>query len=506
MRNRVSYSTRAVTVVPMPRLSCSVSVRWKMAPFAPRIAVRIRSATWSSERLFRDPSSRATKRTAISLATSPAACPPIPSATTKIPRSGTMRKLSSFPERMIPTSLRPAQVICTGRRYASSRWRRATRAPPPTTSTAALPPQPVPFLGGGCWAAGRFGPGLGPGRGVGGCGLGGGAALAPAAAEGTGPGEGTAGGERRRRGREIRGARVRSPQYLSPTTLRDAQRFVSRLEHELHIPEPHRRAWSKRSLPLHPLPVHERAVGGIEVHEHPDPFPALQLGVAGGHGRIGYDEVVVIGPPDVHHRSLHGQALPHEAPASHEEAREQAARGRSGGGRHEGLEAMHGVSEAIRCAGRGRRLARPARLSRPWRRGRGGGHGLRRASGRPRWRGGDRRGRRHVRVEAKLLVAQADHVGPGEDPLTLHALLVHERPVSARIDQQIALRRLDDLSVSTRNVVPRYHDIAPRLATEHQRRPGDHVLAAIREAHDPTARHTDGGRLHVRRSSTKVSS
>src|SRR5256884_134449 len=141
-----------------------------MAPFAARIDVRIRSATWSSERLFNDPSSRATKRTAISLATSPAACPPMPSATTKIPRSGTMRKLSSFPERIMPTSVRPATVICTGRRYASSRRRRATIAPPPTTSAAALPPQPSPLFGGRCWAAGRVG--LGPGRaGVGGCGL-----------------------------------------------------------------------------------------------------------------------------------------------------------------------------------------------------------------------------------------------------------------------------------------------------------------------------------------------
>src|SRR5436189_3459445 len=160
-----------------------------MAPFAARIDVRIRSATWSSERLFKDPSSRATKRTAISLATSPAACPPMPAATTRIPRSGTMRKLSSFPERIMPTSVRPAQVICTGRRYASNRWRRATIAPPPTTSAAALPPQPLPFLGGGCWAAGRFGAGRGPGRdGVGGWGLSGGAALGPRAGGAAGAG------------------------------------------------------------------------------------------------------------------------------------------------------------------------------------------------------------------------------------------------------------------------------------------------------------------------------
>src|SRR3989442_6653663 len=201
MRKRVPYSTRAVTVVPIPRLSCSVSVRWKMAPFAARIDVRIRSATWSSERLFKDPSSRATKRTAISLATSPAACPPMPSATRKIPRSGTMRKLSSFPERIMPTSVRPAQVICTGRRYASSRGRRATIAPPPTTSAAAPPPQPLPFLGGGCWAAGRLG--LGPGReGVGGCGLSGGGGLAPRAGEGGGGGAGRLGGAGGREGGE----------------------------------------------------------------------------------------------------------------------------------------------------------------------------------------------------------------------------------------------------------------------------------------------------------------
>src|SRR3989442_3414055 len=180
-----------------------------MAPFAARIDVRIRSATWSSESLFKDPSSRATKRTAISLATSPAACPPMPSATTKIPRSGTMRKLSSFPERIMPTSVRPAQVMCTGRRYASSRWRRATMAPPPTTSTAALPPQPLPFLGGGCWAAGRLG--LGPGREGGEAGLGGGGA-------GGGGGLGGGGGGA---GRDMGGGRVGGPWNRAAGPLRE---------------------------------------------------------------------------------------------------------------------------------------------------------------------------------------------------------------------------------------------------------------------------------------------
>src|SRR2546427_10635714 len=129
------------------------------------------------------------------------------------------------------------------------------------------------------------------------------------------------------------------------------------------------------------------------------------------------------------------------------------------------------LSQTIAGAGRGRRLARPTHRRRPQRRG--WGRGLRRASGRPRWRGGSRSGGRRVRIEAKLLVAQPNHVGPGEDPRTLHALLVHERPVGTRVDQQIALWRLDDLGVPARNVLPRYHHVAPRLAAEHQRRRGD---------------------------------
>src|SRR5207253_3597903 len=99
------------------------------------------------------------------------------------------------------------------------------------------------------------------------------------------------------------------------------------------------------------------------------------------------------------------------------------------------------------------------------------------------------------RIEAKLLVGQPNHVAPGEDPLTLHALLVHERPVGTRVDQQIALWRLDDLGVPARNVLPRYHHVAPRLAAEHQRRRGDHVLTAVRETYNPTARHADGRRF-----------
>ena len=43
----------------MPRLSCSVSVRWKMAALALADGLRIRSATCSSLSPLREPSSRA---------------------------------------------------------------------------------------------------------------------------------------------------------------------------------------------------------------------------------------------------------------------------------------------------------------------------------------------------------------------------------------------------------------------------------------------------------------
>ena len=84
-------STSTVAVVPMPRLSCSEIVRSKIASLAARIAVETRSPACSSFRPRTDPILCEVIRTAISLATSPAACPPMPSATMKIPRSASMR-------------------------------------------------------------------------------------------------------------------------------------------------------------------------------------------------------------------------------------------------------------------------------------------------------------------------------------------------------------------------------------------------------------------------------
>ena len=83
--------TRTVAVVPMPRLSCSERVRSKIASFAARIADRTRSLASASLRPRSEPISDEVIRTAISLATSPAACPPMPSATMNMPRSASMR-------------------------------------------------------------------------------------------------------------------------------------------------------------------------------------------------------------------------------------------------------------------------------------------------------------------------------------------------------------------------------------------------------------------------------
>src|ERR1700712_979883 len=54
----------------------------------------------------------ATVWVAMRLATSPALCPPIPSATTNRSNSGRMQKLSSLCSRWSPTSDRPAATMC----------------------------------------------------------------------------------------------------------------------------------------------------------------------------------------------------------------------------------------------------------------------------------------------------------------------------------------------------------------------------------------------------------
>ena len=84
----------------------------------------------------------------------------------------------------MPTSVRPAEVICTRGRYANIQCTTATIPPMPASSTITLAPQPLPFFcgagAGGRWVAragfsGAGGPGLGGTSGL--TGAGGAAAL-----------------------------------------------------------------------------------------------------------------------------------------------------------------------------------------------------------------------------------------------------------------------------------------------------------------------------------------
>src|SRR6266851_1066224 len=89
---------------------------------------------------------------------------------------------------MMPTSVLPAQVMCTLGRYVRIQYRRAVVA---TTRTAALEPHPFPFFCGACPAGG---PGRLAGAALGGGPLGAAAGLAAGAEAGAGAGDGLAAG------------------------------------------------------------------------------------------------------------------------------------------------------------------------------------------------------------------------------------------------------------------------------------------------------------------------
>ncbi len=114
------------------------------------------------------------------------------------------------------------------------------------------------------------------------------------------------------------------------------------------------------------------------------------------------------------------------------------------------------------------------------------GYGRGRASGRPHLPRGRRRSR--VGVEAELLFANRDHVGPGEEALPLDPRVIHRRAVRARVNDQVSLGSLYDLGVAARHVLARHDDVAGRIAPEDERRTSDCVLAAVRQRDDATAR------------------
>ena len=91
-----STTAIAVTVVPMPAwLGLAIAAR-KMSPLAAEMA----STTCSAWRCVEPSSASRIRSTAMALATSPASCPPMPSATTNTPSATYM--LSSFWGRIWP--------------------------------------------------------------------------------------------------------------------------------------------------------------------------------------------------------------------------------------------------------------------------------------------------------------------------------------------------------------------------------------------------------------------
>src|SRR5688500_3447976 len=63
--------------------------------------------------------------------------------------------------------------------------------------------------------------------------------------------------------------------HPGPTALGYARGVVGGLEHDRYVAEPYRRSRGERRLPLDALPIDERPVGGIEIHQYPYAFAPL---------------------------------------------------------------------------------------------------------------------------------------------------------------------------------------------------------------------------------------
>src|SRR3989442_144661 len=228
----------------------------------------------------------------------------MPSATTKIPRSGIMRKLSSFPDRMTPTSVRPAEVMCT--RSLNNHPVHQSDDPEQIHCGAAATAFALFLLEGRRW---RFRAGLRLCRRRLGCSW-----FRRCRLCGRRP--------RGRGGPRGRGNHHHLLDHARPTTLRDTNPIVRRLEYERDVPEPNcgpRRQWS---LTLDLVTVDESPIRRIEVRQYPYAFATLQLRMGGGDGFIGQDEVVVISPPVVAHGRLDAEPLSLQRTPAYKETRQ----------------------------------------------------------------------------------------------------------------------------------------------------------------------------------------
>ena len=127
--------------------------------------------------------------------------------------------------------------------------------------------------------------------------------------------------------------------------------------------------------------------------------------------------------------------------------------------------------------------------------GRGGGPGgwyCRRTGGH---RVANRRSR-DIRVEAKLVRPDAQHVAASQNLHTLDAVAVHEQAVGARVGHDVSGVAGDDLGVAAGDIGRRDHHVAPGIPPEDETCRGNHVLAAVDQGNHAAAR---GGRCPGRR-------
>lgn len=275
----------------------------------------------------------------------------------------------------------------------------------------------------------------------------------------TGAGRGPASAEARRRSWACPGSRSRRPRG-SRRPARPPS--VAGIEQHGHVADAHGGARQQRHLAVDGLPVHEGAVGRVEVGQEPGLLAALQLGVRRAHALFAEDEVVVVRTPDVDHRRADRKSLPAEAAIPNQDGGE----GRRGGG--------------TRREGRDHRGNPVDRVEQP--------------VGRARRRSG--RNRRGLRIEAEIDWPEPQDVAPLQDQAPIDGHAVDQGAVGAGVLEDVTLRTVLDECMPAGDIRGFDHDVARGVAPEDQRALADLVFAAVGEAHQSTAGHRAGWMRH----------
>ncbi len=97
-----------------------------------------------------------------------------------------------------------------------------------------------------------------------------------------------------------------------------------------------------------------------------------------------------------------------------------------------------------------------------------------------------------IGVEAKLVIADPDHVGSGQQVSLPASFPIDVRAVDAEVHQQVALRVRPDLGMVTRHVVAGNHDIRARVPADPEWALTHVVFPAVRKTHQPSAGGSSG--------------